>query len=372
MFVSSCIFTFSDSKLDLHRTLMIDRICIKGCKHDSWIPKLHGSVAHQICHSRSETSRALDNIFIALSSPPGIKSFTVEINFVHQHLSFLAFNLKSVSLQQPGIYSTTYVFQQGGRFSSRGSHPSQTHPWTWRTDTSNRQHAAQGNLVNASHPGCERNVAVEAEKSDPGRDDSCDYCSVVTFILKGERFATTIFDASSHTLKLTARPYKIGRKWNIKIDFQTTMHLQIRRTKKRHTKQKVCSQRYSLNYSLKMNSICLHTTYTIFSIDWLLGMLPNLFWFLICRLWPMTLDRIWCVPASAAFVNTWVCIFPLGPSLLLVKRKTLCDTLPFSPSKCCTVCFLVAILNHFSISWLVLTDQSNVYLLYVTWQHVFT
>lgn len=34
------------------------------------------------------------------------------------------------------------IFQQGGRFFSRGSHPSQTHPWTWKTDTSNRQHAA--------------------------------------------------------------------------------------------------------------------------------------------------------------------------------------------------------------------------------------
>lgn len=48
-----------------------------------------------------------------------------------------------------------------------------------------------GNLANASHPGCERNVAVEAEKSDPGHDDLFDYCSVVTFILKGEGFATT-------------------------------------------------------------------------------------------------------------------------------------------------------------------------------------
>lgn len=49
--------------------------------------------------------------------------------------------------------------------------------------TGNMLHT-EGNLVNTSHPGCERNVAVEAEKTDPGRDDLCDYCSVVTLILR--------------------------------------------------------------------------------------------------------------------------------------------------------------------------------------------
>lgn len=98
------------------------------------------------------------------------------------------------------------------------------------------------------------------------------------------------------------------------------------RTKKRETQQKICSHKDSLNYSLNINCMpcsSLRTTYlqTIFHIDWLLGVLPNLCCFLISRLWPMTLDRIWCVPASAAFVNTWLCFFPLGPSLLCRRSK---------------------------------------------------
>lgn len=56
--------------------------------------------------------------------------------------------------------------------------------------TSNMLHT-EGNVVNTSHPGCERDVAVDGGKSDPGRDDPRDYCSVLTFILKGERNATT-------------------------------------------------------------------------------------------------------------------------------------------------------------------------------------
>lgn len=56
--------------------------------------------------------------------------------------------------------------------------------------TGNMLHT-EGNLVNTSHPGCEWDVAVEGGKSDPGRVDPPDYCSVVTLILKGEENATT-------------------------------------------------------------------------------------------------------------------------------------------------------------------------------------
>lgn len=132
-----------------------------------------------------------NNIFTALSSPPWIKSFTVGTNSVHQHSSFLTFNLKSASLQQLGIYFTTYFgrvedFLPVGRIQAKHSHElgELTH------QTGNTLHT-EGNLVNTSHPGCEWSVAVGAEKSDPGRNDFCDYCSVVTFILKGEGFATT-------------------------------------------------------------------------------------------------------------------------------------------------------------------------------------
>lgn len=126
VFVSSLSHFLTD-KLDLCRIPMIDRICVEGCKHNSWIPKWHGCVAHLICHSRSETSHALGNIFTALSSPPRIKSFSVGINSVHQHSSFLTFNLKSVSLQQLGIYSTTYFsrvedFLPVGRIQAKHTH----------------------------------------------------------------------------------------------------------------------------------------------------------------------------------------------------------------------------------------------------------
>lgn len=112
-------------------------------------------------------------------------------NSVHQHSSFLTFNLKSASLQQLGIYFTTYFgrvedFLPVGRIQAKHTHElgELTH------QTGNTLHT-EGNLVHTSHPGCERSVALGAEKSDPGRGDFCDYCSVVTFILKGEGFATT-------------------------------------------------------------------------------------------------------------------------------------------------------------------------------------
>lgn len=56
--------------------------------------------------------------------------------------------------------------------------------------TGNKLHT-EGNLVNTSHPGCERDVAVEGGKSDPGRGDLPDYRRAVSLILKGEVNATT-------------------------------------------------------------------------------------------------------------------------------------------------------------------------------------
>lgn len=102
--------------------------------------------------------------------------------------------------------------------------------------TGNTLHT-EGNLVNTSHPGCERNMAVEAEKSDPGHGDLDDYCSVVTFLLKGDGFATTwrmykcLMPPVTHP-KVDSPPFKIGRKWNFKIDLQTTTHLKTCRRKK--------------------------------------------------------------------------------------------------------------------------------------------
>ena len=56
------------------------------------------------------------------------------------------------------------IFQQGGRFSSRGSNPSKIHSWTRKTLTSNSKMLhSKGNLVNTTHPGCERCTAAEAE-----------------------------------------------------------------------------------------------------------------------------------------------------------------------------------------------------------------
>lgn len=82
--------------------------------------------------------------------------------------------------------------------------------------TGNTLHT-EGNLVNTSNPGCEWNVAVEPEKSDPGCDDLYAYCSVVTFILKGEGFATTwrlykyLMPPVTHP-KVDSPPFQIGRK----------------------------------------------------------------------------------------------------------------------------------------------------------------
>lgn len=100
------------------RIPMIDRICVESCKHNSRIPKLRDSVAHQICHSRSETSHASIIFSQLLSSPPWIKSFTVGTNSIHQH---------SASLQQLGIYFTTYFgrvedFLPVGRIQAKHTH----------------------------------------------------------------------------------------------------------------------------------------------------------------------------------------------------------------------------------------------------------
>lgn len=69
--------------------------------------------------------------------------------------------------------------------------PKHTHELGELTHQTDNTVHTKGNLVNTSHPGCERNVAMEAEKSDPGPNDLCDYCSVVTLSLQGDRIATT-------------------------------------------------------------------------------------------------------------------------------------------------------------------------------------
>ena len=188
----------------------------EGCKHNSWIPKLHGSVAHKICHSRFETLHALDNIFSPDSFPPLIQSFTVGINSIHQHSSFLTFNLTSVSLQQHGIYSTIYFswvedFLPVGHIQAKHTHElgELTH------QTGNTLHT-EANVVNTSHTGCERSFGSRKERWWPQWLVVCDYCSVVTFILKGEGLApglpggcTTVCCFQSHILKLTYHTFKL-------------------------------------------------------------------------------------------------------------------------------------------------------------------
>lgn len=108
------------------------------------------------------------------------------------------------------------------------------------------------------------------------------------------------------------------------------MHIKICKGEKRQTELKLCSQKYAVGHAVISCSLLL-TTYRILCIDWLLGVLPNLCCFLISRLWPMTLDRIWCLPASAAFVNIRVCFFPLGPVPLCrgSKEKHFATPSPF-------------------------------------------
>lgn len=76
----------------------------------------------------------------------------------------------------------------------------------------------KGNLVNTSHPGCESRTAVEAEWSESGRGDFCDYSGVVTLFPKGERAVTTwrlykrLMPSATHTQNLTAHPLKWDEK----------------------------------------------------------------------------------------------------------------------------------------------------------------
>lgn len=107
----------------------------------------------------------------------------------------------------------------------------------------------RGNSVSTSHPGCERSVAVEAEKRDPGRRDLCDYCSVVTFLLKGEGIATTwrlnkhLKLPAAHALNLIAHPSELDKNNTTKKNSKKTTHLKVQ---KRRTEQKL-SEIYGLN-----------------------------------------------------------------------------------------------------------------------------
>lgn len=97
-----------------------------------------------------------------------------------------------------------------------------------------------------------------------------------------------MFDApQSRPLKLTAYPFKLKENEILKKDFQNTTHLKICRKKRIKQNKRLVTRDIQFELVFKMKCIScspLRTTYAIFSIDWLLGVLPNLRCFLKSRL----------------------------------------------------------------------------------------
>lgn len=122
-------------------------------------------------------------------------------------------------LSKTSLNNFNNIFQQGGRFSSHGSHPSQIHSWTRKTLTSNSEMLhTKGNLVNTTRPGCESRAAAEAER--PWWLLRLLRRGEVTLFPKGERAVTTwrlhkrLMPSATHTQNVTVHPLK---KWDDKI-----------------------------------------------------------------------------------------------------------------------------------------------------------
>lgn len=166
-----------------------------------------------------------------------------------------------------------------------------------------------------------------------------------------------MFDApQSRPLKLTAYPFKLKENEILKKDFQNRAHLKICR------KKRIKQNKRLVTRDIQFELVFKNKIYFLLSIAYVC----DFHYWLVARraAQPPLLSNEQAMTDDPGqdMMRTCLCSFCkhwgvfFSPQSLAalpsVKRKTLCDTLPFSPSKCSAVCFLVAVSKRFYISWL--------------------